>query len=345
MVEQNPSSGNYFQIVYSPMGSKFAVMKGQTIQQAFVPLPGGTTAEYLSWGLSHYRHPDWLGSSRLESGTARNIIQDVAYAPFGEPYAQNTGGNGELSFTGQNKDTDWLNYDFMYREYDPRQGRWISPDPSGLEAVDHSNPQSWNRYEYLSNDPLNATDPNGLVGCNADACVNAPLPDDIIIEAPFWWNLNNAVPQLPTDESWALRLGAAYGRFRRRLDQAIGRFLCAPTCDIALNAGDPMFNRPGLVRVGRWMSPKELEKMRESGRVQESLNNGVTSVTRPADPSVYRNAPPGDVYVEFDVPVGAVYSGGEGVGKIFGPNSSPFGEYYGISEMPPATNIEVIPVP
>ncbi len=36
-VEQN-QSGTYFQIVYSPMGTKLAVMKGQTIQQAFVPL-------------------------------------------------------------------------------------------------------------------------------------------------------------------------------------------------------------------------------------------------------------------------------------------------------------------
>ncbi|MGH9528889.1 MAG: hypothetical protein ACRD2S_03115 [Terriglobales bacterium] len=33
-VEQN-QSGTYFQIVYTPAGSKMAVMKGQTIQQAF----------------------------------------------------------------------------------------------------------------------------------------------------------------------------------------------------------------------------------------------------------------------------------------------------------------------
>ena len=77
------------------MGSKLAVMKGQTIQQAFVPLPGGTTAEYLSWGLSYYRHPDWLGSERLESSyqSGTKPPQDTAYAPFGEPYAELSGGN------------------------------------------------------------------------------------------------------------------------------------------------------------------------------------------------------------------------------------------------------------
>lgn len=161
MVEQN-QSGTYYQVVYSPLGNKLAMVKGQTVQQAFVPLPGGTTAEYLSWGLSHYRHPDWLGSERLESGTTHTIIQDTAYAPFGEPYSELSGGNGEISFTGQNKDTDWLNYDFLYREYDPRQARWISPDPSGLQAVDFSNPQSFNRYAYVLNNPLSAIDPDGL---------------------------------------------------------------------------------------------------------------------------------------------------------------------------------------
>lgn len=172
MIEQNPSSGNYYQIVYSPMGSKLAVMKGQTIQQAFVPLPGGTTAEYLSWGLSNYRHPDWLGSERLESSTTHAILQDTAYAPFGEPYAELSGGNGEISFTGQNKDTDWLDYDSMYREYDPRQSRWISPDPDASDAVDPSDPRSWNRYAYVENNPLSLVDPLGFFQAIY------PTPDD-----------------------------------------------------------------------------------------------------------------------------------------------------------------------
>jgi RHS repeat-associated protein len=161
MTEQN-QAGTYFQVVYSPMGEKLAMMKAQVIQQAFVPLPGSATAEYLSWGLSHYRHPDWLGSSRLESSTTHTILQDTAYAPFGEPYSELSGGNGEISFTGQNKDTAWLNYDFLYREQDPRAGRWISPDPAGLSAADPTNPQTWNRYAYVLNNPLRYIDPLGL---------------------------------------------------------------------------------------------------------------------------------------------------------------------------------------
>ena len=36
------------------------------------------------------------------------------------------------------------------------------PDPAGLGAVDPTNPQSWNRYAYVLNNPLSSVDPTGL---------------------------------------------------------------------------------------------------------------------------------------------------------------------------------------
>lgn len=65
-VEQN-RSGSYTQIVYAPTGEKFAFMSGQTLQKAYVPLPGQLTAIYTSTGFSYYRHKDWLGSARFAS--------------------------------------------------------------------------------------------------------------------------------------------------------------------------------------------------------------------------------------------------------------------------------------
>ncbi|HUI85297.1 MAG TPA: RHS repeat-associated core domain-containing protein, partial [Candidatus Binatia bacterium] len=65
------------------------------------------------------------------------------------------------SFTGQNQDTATGLYDFLFRELSPVQGRWLVPDPAGLAAVDITNPQTWNRYAYVANNPLNATDPYG----------------------------------------------------------------------------------------------------------------------------------------------------------------------------------------
>jgi RHS repeat-associated protein len=162
-VEQS-RSGSYYQVVYSPLGSKVGVFEGHALQQTYWPLPGGTQAEYFSWGLADYRHPDWLGSDRLESTTSKSVVSAAAYAPFGEPYAQ-SGSYSETSFAGANKDTLWLDYDFLFREYDPKQGRWLSPDPAGLGAVDPTDPQTWNRYVYVRNNPLAMIDLLGEDGC------------------------------------------------------------------------------------------------------------------------------------------------------------------------------------
>ena len=128
MVEQSVG-GTYSEIVYSPAGVKLALMHGTTLTKAFVPLPGGATAVYTSSGLAYYRHTDHLGSSRFASTPTQTLYSDTAYSPFGEPYASS--GAIDPSFTGQNQDTTAGLYDFLFREYDPNQGRWTSPDPAG----------------------------------------------------------------------------------------------------------------------------------------------------------------------------------------------------------------------
>jgi RHS repeat-associated protein len=162
-VEQQRSGGNT-QIVYGPGSMKLALYNGQTLVKGFAPLPGGATAVYTPGMLpAYYRHGDWLGSSRLATTPARTNYYDGAYAPYGE----NHGGLGttDLNFTGQNQDTVTGLYDFLYREYNPNHGRWISPDPAGLRAVNPLQPQTWNRYAYVMNNPVAMTDPLGLEGC------------------------------------------------------------------------------------------------------------------------------------------------------------------------------------
>lgn len=163
VVEQYNGSA-YTETLYSPLG-KTALMNGLTLVKAFVNLPGGATAVYNSSGLAYYRHSDHLGSSRLASTPARGLYSSTAYAPFGEPYT--TAGTADASFTGQNQDTVSSLYDFTFREHSHSQGRWISPDPLGVGAVDPTNPQTWNRYAYVANNPLSHTDPLGL---DVDAC-------------------------------------------------------------------------------------------------------------------------------------------------------------------------------
>jgi RHS repeat-associated protein len=68
-------------------------------------------------------------------------------------------------FAGMEFDSETGNYYDYARYYSPRLGRFMSPDPADLAAVDPTNPQSWNRYAYVLNNPTSFTDPTGLDGC------------------------------------------------------------------------------------------------------------------------------------------------------------------------------------
>ena len=160
---EEDNSGSYTQIVYDPLGNKLALMNGtSTMVKGFVGLPAGATAVYNASGLEYYRHPDWLGSSRFSSTPSQTMYNDLAYAPFGEQYAQ-SGSTGvtDTSFAGMDEDTTTSLYDAMYREYGI-QGRWPSPDPAGIVAANPAIPQSWNRYAYVINNPLSLVDPSGM---------------------------------------------------------------------------------------------------------------------------------------------------------------------------------------
>jgi RHS repeat-associated protein len=72
-------------------------------------------------------------------------------------------------FTGKERDAETgLDY-FGARYFSGAQGRFTSPDPDNLGAV-KSDPQSWNAYGYVRNNPLRFTDPLGLnyTICNAE---------------------------------------------------------------------------------------------------------------------------------------------------------------------------------
>jgi RHS repeat-associated protein len=85
------------------------------------------------------------------------------YVPYGET---EQAGTANRFFTGNTQDV--VNgqtgiYDFTLREYSAGMGRWLAPDPAGLAAVDITNPQTWNRYAYVANNPLSNIDALGLV--------------------------------------------------------------------------------------------------------------------------------------------------------------------------------------
>ena len=53
-------------------------------------------------------------------------------------------------------------YYFGARWYSGGQGRFASPDPVFASAAHLTDPQMWNEYSYVRNNPLRFTDPTGL---------------------------------------------------------------------------------------------------------------------------------------------------------------------------------------
>jgi RHS repeat-associated protein len=109
-----------------------------------------------SGGTIIYQHRDHL-SPRLYTDVNGNDVGEQGTFPFGEVwYNNNTTSN--WVFTSYERDAESGNDYALARSYSNNQGRFLAPDP--LEgSVD--DPQSWNRYAYVENDPINLDDPSG----------------------------------------------------------------------------------------------------------------------------------------------------------------------------------------
>ncbi len=117
-------------------------------------------------GTTYFHHQDWQGTERLRTDYAGNIANGQRSLAFGDGFSQDStdpygGAQDNNQFTSQDRDAETNTTHFQYRQYNPTQGRWMSPDPYA-GSYDLSNPQSLNRYAYVLNNSYSLTDPSGL---------------------------------------------------------------------------------------------------------------------------------------------------------------------------------------
>jgi hypothetical protein len=86
MVEIDSASTNT-EIWYTQGGAR-VFMSRASLNYAYWPAPGGgTILDNGNGGNIYYEHKDWLGSARVSSSVmGRSIIDDRAFAPYGEIY-------------------------------------------------------------------------------------------------------------------------------------------------------------------------------------------------------------------------------------------------------------------
>jgi RHS repeat-associated protein len=132
------------------------VYRGATLIASFSG--AGTTLD------RHY-HVDHLGSTRLVTDASGYRLAIHTYWPFGPEAAGSETDTERLKFTGHERDSSpgtspGSDLDYMHaRYYDANAGRFLSVDPG--KDWNPAQPQSWNLYAYVRNNPLNLVDPDG----------------------------------------------------------------------------------------------------------------------------------------------------------------------------------------
>src|SRR5581483_3942394 len=114
---------------------------------------------------TRYFHQDALGSIVAVTDETGAVQERYAYDPWGQQTQLLAPSSGVKATTRGFTDHEMLSdlglIHMNGRIYDPVLGRFLSADPNVDQAA---NNQSYNRYSYLSNNPLGGTDPTGFHG-------------------------------------------------------------------------------------------------------------------------------------------------------------------------------------
>jgi RHS repeat-associated protein len=107
-------------------------------------------------GTSYYWYQnDHLGTPQKILTTDGRVIWAAIYDSYGKAVLQVSEIENNLRFPGQYYDQETgLHYNYQ-RYYDPKTGRYLTPDPIGLGA-------DINLFVYAANNPINEVDPSGL---------------------------------------------------------------------------------------------------------------------------------------------------------------------------------------
>ena len=175
-VSTDGTAANAYTSVYDGAGQRVAtVFGGQTAIMVYDAL-GKLVAEYGQPGTSggtQYVFTDHQGSTRLVTNSSGTLVSRHDYQPFGGEISSTIGlrattpGYGQADIVrqkhaGMEQDDGSSLSHTLWRKQDYLSGRWTSPDPYG-GSMTVADPQSFNRYTYVNNDPVNQTDPLGLM--------------------------------------------------------------------------------------------------------------------------------------------------------------------------------------
>ncbi len=125
-------------------------------------------------GTTYFNRADNLGTPRLSTDYTGAVqrTEGVLMGPFGDDFTETLSTLDFTGFAGGFWDSENNGDHFGAREYQKTHGSWLSPDPAGMAAVNPWNPQTWNRYAYVTNSPVTYNDPSGLIMAMCNSAAN-----------------------------------------------------------------------------------------------------------------------------------------------------------------------------
>ncbi len=110
-----------------------------------------------------WMHEDPITKSKRVTNGAGAIVSTIELDPWGaDTNRSNNAAFQPRKFTSYERDGNGSD-EAMFRRHNRWQSRFDQPDPYD-GSYDFSDPQSFNRYAYVQNDPANFVDPTGLWG-------------------------------------------------------------------------------------------------------------------------------------------------------------------------------------
>jgi RHS repeat-associated protein len=128
---------------------------------------------------------DHLGSTVAVTNASGTLTSQQRYLPFGQVRTDvDTINETDLGYTGQRDLGMGGLMDYKARFYSTLLGRFIQPDTIIPAPF---NPQSWNRFSYVFNNPIKYNDPTGHYACGdgyEDECDPNPNGLSVVIYSP-----------------------------------------------------------------------------------------------------------------------------------------------------------------